>query len=224
MPAGEQRSRGLRVLVADQKGRRVSAPGVARWLARVAPARARGVVSVALVSDATLRALNRDFRGVDRATDVLSFALNPEPRRSSNPKPRIPNPFLGDIVIARGVARRQAASAGHSELTELRVLALHGLLHLLGYDHERDAGRMAAAERRLRRKGGLREGLIERASNRRRSGLEAFARDGRRHQAISARARGDALISICPSATARGHRARGWGPAPVNVGPRAGKQ
>jgi probable rRNA maturation factor len=71
--------------------------------------------------------------------------------------------FLGDIVIARGVARRQARGAGHSERTELRVLALHGLLHLLGYDHERDDGRMRRVERRLRRKGGLREGLIERA-------------------------------------------------------------
>jgi probable rRNA maturation factor len=70
--------------------------------------------------------------------------------------------FLGDIVIARGVARRQAREAGHPASTEMKVLALHGLLHLLGYDHERDNGAMARLERRLRRKGGLREGLIER--------------------------------------------------------------
>ena len=72
---------------------------------------------------------------------------------------------LGDIVIARGVAARQARDAGHSLGTELRVLALHGLLHLLGYDHDdpRDRGRMARVEARLRRKGGLRDGLIERA-------------------------------------------------------------
>jgi probable rRNA maturation factor len=76
--------------------------------------------------------------------------------------------FLGDIVIARGVARRQARAAGHSEAIELRVLALHGLLHLLGYDHERDNGLMRRVEQRLRRKGGLREGLIERASEDRR--------------------------------------------------------
>ena len=63
--------------------------------------------------------------------------------------------FLGDIVIARGVAARQAREAGHAERTEWRVLALHGLLHLLGYDHERDAGEMRRVEARLRRKGGL---------------------------------------------------------------------
>jgi probable rRNA maturation factor len=173
----------LRVLVADERGRRLSAPGVARWLTRVAPARARGTLSVALVSDAKVRALNRTYRGIDRATDVLSFPGSPGPQdpaysspaspesrtvspksRIPNPKSRIPNPFLGEIVIARGVARRQARAAGHSELTELRVLALHGLLHLLGYDHERDNGRMVEAECRLRRKGGLREGLIERTT------------------------------------------------------------
>jgi probable rRNA maturation factor len=69
---------------------------------------------------------------------------------------------LGDIVIARGRAVRQAREAGHRLETELRILALHGLLHLLGYDHERDRGRMARVERWLRRRGGRGEGLIER--------------------------------------------------------------
>jgi probable rRNA maturation factor len=125
------------------------APGLARWLQAVAPLRARGEMTVAVVSDARVRALNHRYRHKDRATDVLSFPAE-EPGH------------LGDVVIAAGVAGRQARSAGHSLAVELRVLALHGLLHLLGYDHEDDDGRMARLERRLRRKGGLVEGLIER--------------------------------------------------------------
>ena len=72
--------------------------------------------------------------------------------------------YLGDIVIARGVARRQARANGHDEPMELRVLALHGLLHLLGYDHERDGGTMARVEHRLRRRGGLTAGLLDRVA------------------------------------------------------------
>lgn len=125
------------------------APGLAAWLVRVAPATARGELTVALVSDRQMARLNAAYLDHDYATDVLSF-------------PSDAPPYLGDVVIARGVARRQARAAGHSEATELRVLALHGLLHLLGYDHERDEGEMARVEKRLRRKGGLREGLIER--------------------------------------------------------------
>jgi probable rRNA maturation factor len=161
------------VLVANGQGRRVSAPGITRWLVRVSPLRARGVVSVALVSDARVRALNRQYRGRDHATDVLSFPSSGPSRRAArlafdivHSAPAPSSRFLGDIVVARGVARRQARAAGHSELTELRVLVLHGLLHLLGYDHDRDSGAMARVERSLRLKGGLREGLIERAVNR----------------------------------------------------------
>jgi len=171
-PTIPARVRHMRVLVADERGRQLSAFGLTRWLAQVAPARTRGTVSIALVSDARSRALNKRYRRVDRPTDVLSFpafARGKSPRAwarrrpaEPNPKSRIPNPLLGDIVIARGVASRQAREAGHSELTELRVLALHGLLHLLGYDHDLDNGRMRRLERRLRLKGGLREGLIER--------------------------------------------------------------
>ena len=125
------------------------AGALSRWLRRVAPAKARGHLTVAMVTDRRIHELNRDFRRVDTATDVLSFPAD-EPGT------------LGDVVIAKGVARRQARGAGHDFPTEVRVLALHGLLHLLGYDHEHDGGRMARLEARLRRKGGLREGLIER--------------------------------------------------------------
>lgn len=159
----------LRVVVTDGRGRAVRAPGLAAWLARVAPRSARGELAIALVSDARIRALNRQYRRSDYATDVLSFpasapalrTFGPRPR----PRPRIPDANLGDLVIATGVARRQARQAGHSYATELKVLALHGLLHLMGYDHEcrDDRGRMGRLERRLRAAGGLRSGLIERA-------------------------------------------------------------
>ncbi len=147
--------------VSDGAGRTVRDGGLGRWLAAVAPARAKGEVSVALVSDARMRALNRTYRRKDQATDVLSFAASRE----------LGAPFLGDIVIATGVARRQASAAGHSYQAELRVLALHGLLHLMGYDHHdpADDGRMARLERSLRKKGGLTSGLIERTSTRRRT-------------------------------------------------------
>jgi probable rRNA maturation factor len=149
-------SKRLQVSVTDGAGRRVRDGGLSAWLTSVAPARATGEVAVALVSDSRIRQLNRQFRRVDQSTDVLSFP---------NPELRVPSPGLGDIVIATGVARRQAKEAGHSLQAELRVLALHGLLHLLGYDHHSrdDRGRMARVEARLRRKGGLRAGLIERA-------------------------------------------------------------
>jgi probable rRNA maturation factor len=171
-PGDQRRARPrLEVSTSDELGRPLRG-SLARWLADVAPARARGSVAVAVVGDARVRALNREYRRKDYATDVLSFpssattAGTAGPAKAGHGVPpkagRDAAVHLGDIVIARGVARRQAKAAGHSESTELRVLALHGLLHLLGYDHESDAGEMARLERRLRRKGGLREGLIER--------------------------------------------------------------
>ena len=176
MAARSPAGRDLSVSVVDERGRPIAVPGLAAWLRRVAPARASGLVCVALASDRRVRGLNRAYRRKDFATDVLSFpafARTENARATARQAPLeplalSPQPFLGDIVIARGVAGRQARDAGHSERTELRVLALHGLLHLLGYDHERDNGRMLRLERRLRRKGGLREGLIERAGSRRR--------------------------------------------------------
>jgi probable rRNA maturation factor len=153
----------LRVAVTDGDGRAVRDGGLGTWLASIAPARASGEVAIALVSDARVRQLNRRYRKMNTPTDVLSFA--DDGAAAANGEPRDANRALGDIVIATGVARRQAKTAGHSYQTELRVLALHGLLHLLGYDHDDrlDRGRMARAEARLRRKGGLQAGLIERS-------------------------------------------------------------
>jgi len=139
----------LRVSVTDRTGRPVPSHGLASWLVRSAPASARGTVAIALVTDAAMQRLNRDFRGKNHSTDVLSFPGDPP---------------LGDIAIAVPTARRQAREMGHSLRVELRVLALHGLLHLLGYDHETDRGQMHRAEEKLRRRSGLPAGLIRRES------------------------------------------------------------
>jgi probable rRNA maturation factor len=167
----------LDVTVVERGARARQARGLGPWLARSAPKSARGDVTVAIVADATMRALNRQFRRKDKVTDVLSF---PVEQRAKGPKkgPGLffgetvrktgPAPFsarfLGEIVIARGVAARQARALGHPVGTELRILALHGLLHLLGYDHEVDKGQMARTEARLRRRAGLPAGLIARSS------------------------------------------------------------
>ena len=145
---------GDRQLLVEVLGVPAGGRALAAWLEGVAPSRARGSLTVAVTTDARVRALNRRFRGVSKPTDVLSFPAD-EPGE------------LGDIVIARGVAARQARELGHPLATELKVLALHGLLHLLGYDHEQDHGRMARTEARLLRQGGLGAGLIERAARKR---------------------------------------------------------
>ena len=143
----------LRVVVMDGRGRTVRADRLRRWLVEVAPRSARGELSLVLVSDRKMRALNLQFRGVARATDVLSFPLLGD--KGSRVLRSVGERYLGDVVIATGVAARQARNAGHRLGNELRRLALHGLLHLLGYDHERDNGEMARLEMKLRRRGGI---------------------------------------------------------------------
>jgi probable rRNA maturation factor len=100
-------------------------------------------VHLVLTGDQTIRELNQRFRDIDRATDVLSFPegdVLPSGRR-----------LLGEIVISLDSARRQAEALGHDEVRELSELALHGTLHLLGYDHLRDQGEMNEIELKLRR-------------------------------------------------------------------------
>lgn len=160
--ARETSRAGLRVTVTDAQGRAIArgpADGLGAWLARSAPGRVRGSLSVAIISDRAMRALNRSFRGRDCVTDVLSFPQRPDRGRLKSTEPA---PFLGDVAIARGMAARQARRLGHAVRTEVRVLALHGLLHLLGYDHETDGGTMGRVEDRLRRRAGLPAGLIAR--------------------------------------------------------------
>ncbi len=97
-------------------------------------------VSVTLSNDRRLHALNRDYRGKDKPTDVLSFPYDEE----GGP--------LGDVIISVDRAQAQAAERGHDLQRELELLTLHGTLHVCGYDHETDDGEMDRLERRLRRR------------------------------------------------------------------------
>jgi len=119
-----------------------------------------GDVEVLLADDATLRRLNRNFRKKNKATDVLSF-----------PAAENPDGYAGDLAISLDTAARQADAFGHSLRDEVRILLLHGLLHLTGMDHEADRGEMAAREGELRRELRLPTTLIERAAS-------VSARDG----------------------------------------------
>jgi len=119
----------------------------------------RGEVSVLLTTDDGIRGLNRRFRGKNKATDVLSFPVEDSGHG-----------LAGDLAISVETAARQAAEQGHRLSVELRVLMLHGLLHLAGLDHETDDGAMARKERRLRARLGLPQGLIERVERKHTSG------------------------------------------------------
>ncbi|MGA8043270.1 MAG: rRNA maturation RNase YbeY, partial [Terracidiphilus sp.] len=120
-----------------------------------ATVRLRGAVTALLTTDRGIRRLNREFRGKDKATDVLSF-----------PAAEMAGDEAGDLAISVETARKQAFEQGHALGTELKVLMLHGLLHLAGYDHETDEGQMARRERALRAKLRLPLGLIERVESR----------------------------------------------------------
>ena len=113
-----------------------------------------GEVSVLLASDATIRVLNRDYRKKDKATDVLSFPVDDFP--GDAPKQ------AGDLAISVETAQKQAEEHGHSLQMEVRILMLHGLLHLAGLDHETDNGQMAKKESALRKELDLPVGLIQR--------------------------------------------------------------
>jgi probable rRNA maturation factor len=130
----------------------VRAKALGLYARRLETELARGRAFDCLITgDAELRRLNREFRGKDYSTDVLSF-------------PDALGPRLGDLAISAARARAQAREYGHTTEDEVRILMLHGLLHLLGMDHENDTGRMARAEKRWRARLGLPTGLIERVT------------------------------------------------------------
>jgi probable rRNA maturation factor len=114
-----------------------------------------GEFSVLLTGDDRLRTLNRQYRGIDKPTDVLSFPASPEAGTGG-----------GDLAISLDVASEQAANYGHALQMEVKILILHGLLHLAGYDHESDQGQMRRRETRLRKQFALPAGLVERSRQR----------------------------------------------------------
>ena len=108
-------------------------------------------IELVLTDDATIRTINREYRGIDKATDVLSFPFDPMPMAP-----------LGSLVISMDHVRQGAERFGHSENDETALLFIHGVLHLLGYDHECDNGEMREEERRLIGEFGLPDSLIVR--------------------------------------------------------------
>ena len=118
-----------------------------------------GEVSVLLTGDAEVQELNRIYRRKNKPTDVLSF---PAAALDSTHGP----PLAGDLAISVETAQRQADTFGHSLLYEVKILLLHGMLHLAGMDHEADTGEMARREAALRQRFALPSGLIERAGER----------------------------------------------------------
>ncbi len=128
-----------------------------RFVARARQAaRLKGAVNVLLTSSAEMKSLNRRFRGKDKPTDVLSFPSEPGRRKQ----------FAGEIAISAEIAAKNARELVHSPAYEVKILVLHGLLHLRGYDHECDNGLMARREKQLRAELRLPPGLIERTTKR----------------------------------------------------------
>lgn len=134
--------------------RRIRRGELREFLATIATGVTRGrAITCLITTDSELRRLNKRFRGKNAATDVLSFPSGGA------------NGFAGDLAISADRAKMQAAEHGHSLEDELRILMLHGALHLAGMDHETDSGEMARAEARWRKRLGLPGGLIERAAS-----------------------------------------------------------
>jgi probable rRNA maturation factor len=136
----------------------LSSSGLSRFLNRARTAVGiSGEVDVLLADDARLKRLNRDFRGKNKATDVLSFPAAEDDQQ-----------MAGDLAISLETAAKQASAYGHGLRDEVRILLLHGLLHLSGMDHEADNGEMAAREAALRHELRLPTTLIERVRRRER--------------------------------------------------------
>ncbi len=144
------------MVIVEKKIAGLSATSLGRFVLRARKAaHLRSPVNVLVTSNAVMRSLNLRFRKIRRATDVLSF-----PSESASVGTRS---LAGEIAISADIAFRNAAHLGHPAAIEAKVLALHGILHLAGFDHERDNGEMARKEAALRRKLGLPLSLTERS-------------------------------------------------------------
>lgn len=163
---------GKKVVLLEHNTPEVRARALSLFAARAQRALGlRGEVNVRISSNRELQVLNRRFRKKDKPTDVLSF-------------PSAMPTLAGDIAISADIAAANAADIGHSTEMELKILILHGLLHLAGYDHETDDGDMQARETKLRQQLGLPTGLIERnnSSDRPRAGKPSKRPASGKHQ------------------------------------------
>lgn len=135
---------------------RMSAATLERFVLRARRSvRLNQTVNVLVTSSAEMKSLNRQFRGADKPTDVLSFPSSPA---TKSRRQRLP----GELAISLDIARENAQRLGHSLADEVKILTLHGILHLAGFDHEKDHGEMARKESLLRKQFKLESGLIER--------------------------------------------------------------
>jgi probable rRNA maturation factor len=147
------------LVILQKKVTGLSKSALERFIARArSVAGVRGRVNVLVTSSIAVRALNREFRHQNKATDVLSFAATPEAKSSGKAV------LTGEIAISADVALQNALRLGHTPAQEVKILTLHGMLHLAGFDHERDNGEMARKEYDLRRALRLPVGLIERVA------------------------------------------------------------
>ena len=145
------------LIILEKKVAGLSAKSLERFTLRARRAVGlSGRVDILLTSSEAMRALNFRFREKNKTTDVLSFPSQPHFSGTDQ------RAFAGEIAISADIARENAAGLGHPAALEVKVLALHGILHLAGLDHERDNGEMARKEASLRRKLGLPSSLTER--------------------------------------------------------------
>jgi probable rRNA maturation factor len=157
-PLGAERGGEWHLVIFQKRVADLTELALSRFVARARRAAGlKGLVNVLLTSSAEMKSLNRRFRGKDKPTDVLAFPAEPGAQKQ----------LAGEIAISAEIAAHNAWALRHSPAEEVKILVLHGVLHLRGYDHECDNGQMARREEQLRAKLHLPLGLIERTGRKR---------------------------------------------------------